>query len=107
MKTIKSQLSSNSGMGRLGGAASRGSTPVRGSKGSAFASMEQGLLKNGIKNPGQAKRATGGGPGRQFGTKAAGGDVKGNTPSSNKSFSSNPTILASLASKQYGGKLGM
>lgn len=104
---VVSQLTNNSGMGRLGGAASRGSTPVRGSQGSSFAAMEGGLLKSGVKTPAQAKKVTGGGAGRQFGTKAAGGDVKGALPSSNKQISAAPTILASLMKNQMGGKVGM
>lgn len=104
---VTSQLTSNAGMGRLGGATSRGSTPVRGSQGSGFAAMEGALLKSGVKTTAQAKRVTGGGVGRQFGTKAAGGDVKGSLPSSNKAIGASPTILASLMRNQVGGKVGM
>jgi hypothetical protein len=69
---IVSQLSSQMGMGRPGGAASKGSMPsVMKSSGSAFAAMENTLLKGATPNP---KSMAGGGSGRQFYTKAAGGD---------------------------------
>lgn len=44
--------------------------------------------------------------GRQFGTVAAGGNVKGSKPFSDGPFKANPSILAALSSNQYGGKLG-
>lgn len=92
---VNSQLMSSMGMGRLGGASSKASTPVPASTGKGFAAMEQTLLKAGAKNP---KAVTKGKPGRQFFTKAAGGDkslgTKGSTPKAN------PTIFTSLAAKK-------
>lgn len=105
--SVSSQLMSQTGMGRPGGMASRGAQPKVSSRGSGFAAMENALLKGGIKTPVQAKKAAGGGPGRQFGTKASGGDVAGSKPFSNAKVSANPTIFASLMKNQYGGKVGM
>ena len=46
-------------------------------------------------------------PGRQFGTVASGGNVRGSRPFSDKPIGgANPSILAMLSSNQYGGKLG-
>lgn len=104
--SVSSQLMSQTGMGRPGGTASRGSSPAVKSKGSGFAAMENALLKSGVKTPAQAKRVTGGGPGRQFGTVAAGGNVSGSKPFSDTSIKANPSILAVLSANQYGGKLG-
>lgn len=43
---VIAQLQSQVGMGRMGGAASRGSTPVPNSTGRGFAAMENTLLKS-------------------------------------------------------------
>ena len=104
--SVSSQLMSQTGMGRPGGAASRATkTPVK-SRGAGFAAMENALLKGGVKTPAQAKSVTGGGSSRQFNTKASGGDVKGSKPFSDLAIKPNPSILAVLSSNQYGGKLG-
>lgn len=44
--------------------------------------------------------------GRQFGTVASGGNVRGAKPASDKPIKANPSILAVLSGNQYGGKLG-
>lgn len=60
---------------RAGGAASRGSTKIAPDKGSAFAAMES-TLKAGLEP--SAKALSGSKlPSRQFGTSAAGGNVRG------------------------------
>jgi hypothetical protein len=48
---MRSQLSKQTGMGRPGAAASKGSTPVRTSVGKAFASMEAAMLTTDRPNP--------------------------------------------------------
>lgn len=104
---VSSQLMSQTGMGRPGGAASRGVKPAVKSKGSGFAAMENALLKSGVKTPVQAKKVTAGPPARHFNTQASGGDITGSKPFSNVKISANPTIFASLMKNQVGGKLGM
>ena len=102
---IRSQLATNNGMSRMGGAASRGSKAIGGSKGRSFAAMENALLKGGIKSPAQAKRAAKGQPGRQFMTKASGGDMSLSKPRSDVAIKSNPTALRSLQMKGDSGSM--
>lgn len=100
---VAAQLMSQTGMGRPGGMASRGSASVSKGKGGGFAAMEQALLKSGVKNTAQAKKVTAGSPARQFNTKASGGDVSSPKPFSNVGISSSPTkALSDLATRQYG-----
>ena len=69
---INSQFNSQSGLGRPGGAMSKGSTPgVMKGAGSSFAAMENTLIKGAAPDP---KALSGGGSGRQFFTSTAGGD---------------------------------
>lgn len=89
---VNSQLMSSMGMARIGGAASKASTPVPATPGRGFAAMEQALLKSGNAKP---KSVTAGKPGRQFFTKNAGGDKSLGTKGS--TMKSNPTVFASLA----------
>lgn len=66
---FRAQLTSQTGLGRPGGAASRGSSPkVNQGVGSGFAAMENALLKT--KKPDPKKLAKGGG--KQFKTQAGG-----------------------------------
>ena len=75
---IVSQLENQSGLGRQGGAASKGSVPnIMKGTGSGFAAMENTLLKGVAPDP---KSLAGGGSGRQFYTKASGGDAVGIKP---------------------------
>lgn len=65
---MTSQLMTQQGMGRPGGSASRGSTPVPSSVGSGFAALEAGLLKK--KKP-PVKKLAPGSTARQFQKTAA------------------------------------
>ncbi len=77
---MPSQLTAQSGLGRMGGAASMGSTPkIKSDVGSGFAAMENTLIKGATPSP---KALSGGGSGKQFFTQAAGGDLAGLTKSS-------------------------
>jgi hypothetical protein len=73
---VSSQLMSQTGMGRPGAAASRGSTKVRGDKGSALAAMQNALLKGPRPNP---KQLAPGSRGPQFSTQAGGAVKAGRT----------------------------
>jgi hypothetical protein len=81
------QLGSKAGLARLGGAASKGSKPIQGDKGSRFAAMENALLKAGGKSPKKLHNAPK--PGRHFFTQASGGDqrlgTRGSTPKADPS----------------------
>ena len=87
---VRSQLASQMGLGRPGGAASRGSNPASSTKGSNFAALENALLKKGVKKPADAKKVTAGKPGRQFFNQASGGDSALSKPSSDKAIKSQP-----------------
>ena len=101
---VASQLMSQMGLGRPGGAASRGSTPLKKEKGANFSALENALLKKGVKKPGDAKKVTAGQPGRQFFVKAAGGDSTLGKPKSDKKISSQPgTALQAAWSRNHGG----
>ena len=70
---INSQLDTQTGLGRQGGSASKGSTPnIMKGAGSSFAAMENTLLKGAAPDP---KALSGGGSGRQFYTQSTGGDL--------------------------------
>lgn len=79
---VSAQLMSQTGLGRPGAMASRGSKPVQSSKGSKFAALQNALLKRGVQTPSLAKKVSAGKPGRQFFVKAAGGDSALGTPKS-------------------------
>jgi hypothetical protein len=101
---VASQLMSQMGLGRTGGAASKGSTPVSKSKGANFSALENALLKKGVKKPADAKKVSGGGPGRQFFNQASGGDSSLGKPSSDKKISSQPgSSLKGAWSRNYSG----
>jgi len=102
---VAAQLMSSMGMARLGGASSKASSKqVNKGQGSQFASMEAALLKNGVKNPMQAKKATAGKPGRQFMTKAAGGDSSLGKPKSDVKISAQPgSALQAAWSRNHPG----
>ena len=74
--TGKAQLTAQTGLGRQGGISSKMSKPpvMKGTPGAGFAAMENALLKGPKPDP---AAMSGGGAGRQFFTKAAGGDVSG------------------------------
>lgn len=99
---IKAQLSSQTGMGRPGGAASRGSTTAPGGKGKGWASMENALLKS--KQPSPKGLAAQKKPARQYFTDVAGSPSGGMMPSSNSTPKTNPTGLRRV---QANGKAGM
>lgn len=85
---VNSQLSSQTGMGRQGGASSKASTSTGKTKGSTFAAMENMLLRGNAPNP---KSLSGNPqPSRQFMTQAAGGDLSGLTKVPGGSILSKP-----------------
>lgn len=87
---VSAQLMSQTGMGRPGGAASRGSNSAPGGKGKGWASMENALLKKKQPNPkGLAAQKK---PARQYFTNVSGGSG-GNKPSSDSTPTSSPTAL--------------
>lgn len=101
--SVSSQLMSQTGMGRLGGMKSAMSTPASKGKGGTFATLENSLLKKGVKSPGDAKKVTAGKPGRQFFTKASGGDSSLAKPSSDKKITSQPGApLMGAWARNYG-----
>jgi len=88
--SVSSQLMSQTGMGRPGGAASRGSSSAPASKGKGWASMENALLKKKQPNPkGLAAQKK---PARQYFTDVAGGSG-GNKPTSDSTPTTSPTGL--------------
>jgi len=74
--SVSSQLTSQTGMGRPGGMASRGSTRVKGDQGSGLAAMQNMLLKLKRPNP---KQLAPGSRGPQFSTQAGGSQKAGRT----------------------------
>ena len=96
MKNISSQLKSQTGMGRQGGMASRGSTPVPASKGSSFAAMQSML--NQLKRPDPVKMTLGK-PSRQFVKLAAGGPKKFGSPRPAITSQPGPAVMRTAANR--------
>ncbi|SRR5216684_5018580 len=88
---IPTQLASQMGMGRPGGMMSKASRPVMGgSPGKGFAALESALLKGPKPNP---KSVAKGKAGRQFFTKAAGGDETDSVMKVPGTVTANPSAL--------------
>lgn len=96
---VSAQLMSQMGMGRPGGMASRASQSVSPSTGSKFAAMQSTLLKGQKPDP---KKTGAGKPGRQFFTKAAGGDAGGLKKVRGTITPAKGPVMAAQASKQSG-----
>lgn len=93
------------GMARMGGASSKISNkPIAREKGANFSALENALLKKGVKKGSDAKKVTGGAPGRQFFTQTGGGDSSLGKPRSDKAIKSAPGgPLKSAWSRNYSG----